>query len=370
MSNEALARTWAEVLGVDRVGPLDDFFDLGGDSILLLHMLARARDVGVDLDLGRLGEFLEEATCARLLELTGQAGAPATGDVAQADAPDITAIALRAGGASTNVFVLLPTLHDLWAVRELGAQVDATLHVLVPAWSPRRPYASVPSLGASVATTIRTIQTRGPYRIVGSCAAGQTAIEAASRLAGEDLAVALLVLLDTGAPRAGAAARPLHRMLPVERSRWAELGSLVIKLAWLDRVRPSLTPDQLMLHLWTAVSGHIGDLMKFLVEVEPAQWTDAYLDRAARTFMTWLNYQLASEAYATPPTYAGPVHLVHSREPDEGCADPVETAAAWSRLTGCEAHLDLCDGVHSSAIVASPTLARLIDRSLAAFAAH
>src|ERR1041385_694481 len=193
MSNEALARTWAEVLGVDRVGPLDDFFDLGGDSILLLHMLARARDVGVDLDLGRLGEFLEEATCARLLELTGQAGAPATGDVAQADARDITAIALRAGGASTNVFVLLPTLHDLWAVRELGAQVDATLHVLVPAWSPRRPYASVPSLGASVATTIRTIQPRGPYRIVGSCAAGQTAIEAASRLAGEDLAVALLV---------------------------------------------------------------------------------------------------------------------------------------------------------------------------------
>ncbi|WP_211769802.1 non-ribosomal peptide synthetase [Kutzneria sp. CA-103260] len=38
-----LARIWAEVLGVDRVGVHDNFFDLGGDSILGIQIAAAAR---------------------------------------------------------------------------------------------------------------------------------------------------------------------------------------------------------------------------------------------------------------------------------------------------------------------------------------
>ncbi|MGW4596890.1 non-ribosomal peptide synthase/polyketide synthase [Streptomyces sp. NPDC004457] len=46
----ALARVWAEVLGVDAVGVTDDFFDLGGESILAARALARIRDeLGVRL---------------------------------------------------------------------------------------------------------------------------------------------------------------------------------------------------------------------------------------------------------------------------------------------------------------------------------
>nr|QEO73559.1 condensation domain-containing protein [uncultured bacterium] len=45
-----LAEAWAELLGVDRVGVEDDFFDLGGDSILSIRAISRARDVlGVEL---------------------------------------------------------------------------------------------------------------------------------------------------------------------------------------------------------------------------------------------------------------------------------------------------------------------------------
>jgi aryl carrier-like protein len=45
----ALADLWAEILGLDRVGVNDDFFALGGDSIRLLRLCARARELGIAL---------------------------------------------------------------------------------------------------------------------------------------------------------------------------------------------------------------------------------------------------------------------------------------------------------------------------------
>ena len=44
-----LASIWAEALGVDRVGSDDNFFDLGGDSIISLQIAARAHRVGIEL---------------------------------------------------------------------------------------------------------------------------------------------------------------------------------------------------------------------------------------------------------------------------------------------------------------------------------
>jgi amino acid adenylation domain-containing protein/non-ribosomal peptide synthase protein (TIGR01720 family) len=43
----ALAEVWAEVLGLDRVGVEDNFFALGGDSILTIQVVSRARAAGL-----------------------------------------------------------------------------------------------------------------------------------------------------------------------------------------------------------------------------------------------------------------------------------------------------------------------------------
>ncbi|CAM3627150.1 non-ribosomal peptide synthase/polyketide synthase [Kibdelosporangium persicum] len=45
----ALAQIWAAVLGVGRVGVHDNFFDLGGDSILSIQVVSRARNAGLGL---------------------------------------------------------------------------------------------------------------------------------------------------------------------------------------------------------------------------------------------------------------------------------------------------------------------------------
>ncbi len=48
-AEQELARIWADVLGVERVGVEDNFFDLGGDSILSLQVVARANHAGLGL---------------------------------------------------------------------------------------------------------------------------------------------------------------------------------------------------------------------------------------------------------------------------------------------------------------------------------
>ena len=60
---ELLAGIYAQVLGVERVGVDDSFFDLGGDSILSMQVVARARAAGVSC---RPRDVFVEQTVARL----------------------------------------------------------------------------------------------------------------------------------------------------------------------------------------------------------------------------------------------------------------------------------------------------------------
>ncbi|MBD9416215.1 amino acid adenylation domain-containing protein [Pseudomonas sp. PDM16] len=63
-----LAAIWAEVLGVERVGRQDHFFELGGDSIVALKVVSRIRQQGLQLPLKALFEQSRLADCAAALQ--------------------------------------------------------------------------------------------------------------------------------------------------------------------------------------------------------------------------------------------------------------------------------------------------------------
>jgi amino acid adenylation domain-containing protein/non-ribosomal peptide synthase protein (TIGR01720 family) len=65
---EILASIYAQVLGIDKVGVDDSFFELGGDSILSMQVVARARAAGVLL---RPRDLFVEQTVARLARVAG-----------------------------------------------------------------------------------------------------------------------------------------------------------------------------------------------------------------------------------------------------------------------------------------------------------
>ncbi|HEY7213644.1 MAG TPA: amino acid adenylation domain-containing protein [Thermoanaerobaculia bacterium] len=71
-AEELLAGIWAEVLGIDRVGREDDFFALGGHSLIALRVQARVRErLGAELPLAAFFQFPTLAAQARSLASDG-----------------------------------------------------------------------------------------------------------------------------------------------------------------------------------------------------------------------------------------------------------------------------------------------------------
>jgi len=66
---EVLAGIWQELLGVERVGRNDSFFDLGGHSLLLTKLVSRLRDrMGMDISMSDIFSELQFDGMAMVLE--------------------------------------------------------------------------------------------------------------------------------------------------------------------------------------------------------------------------------------------------------------------------------------------------------------
>ena len=89
-AEQALAAVWADLFGLERAGRHDDFFALGGDSILALKLVARARKRGVKLTPKQLFTGKTPAGVARLVE--GRSPAPSR-PKARRPCPGQTAVA-------------------------------------------------------------------------------------------------------------------------------------------------------------------------------------------------------------------------------------------------------------------------------------
>ncbi|MFI6510688.1 SDR family NAD(P)-dependent oxidoreductase [Streptosporangium sp. NPDC050855] len=86
----AIARLWSEVLGGERIGADDDFFELGGNSLIAVQLIALIRkELGVRLPMRSL---FEEPTVAGVTSLIEQARAAAPAAETTAPAANQTAI--------------------------------------------------------------------------------------------------------------------------------------------------------------------------------------------------------------------------------------------------------------------------------------
>ncbi|MFE7431162.1 condensation domain-containing protein, partial [Streptomyces sp. NPDC057545] len=86
-TEDILAGVWAEVLGLERVGVHDNFFDLGGDSIISLQVVSRARRAGLSLSSRDVFQHPTISTLAARIDEAGPHGALDPGEGAGQQKP-------------------------------------------------------------------------------------------------------------------------------------------------------------------------------------------------------------------------------------------------------------------------------------------
>ncbi|GAA2661125.1 hypothetical protein GCM10010412_033970 [Nonomuraea recticatena] len=115
-AERTLARVFAEVLGLESVGVHDSFFELGGDSIVAIQLVNRARREGLALTPREI--FLHRTVAALARGRTQTSAAPAhdPGVGLAAETPIVAALRRRGGpidGFHQSVVVRLPGELDL-----------------------------------------------------------------------------------------------------------------------------------------------------------------------------------------------------------------------------------------------------------------
>jgi aryl carrier-like protein len=83
-----LAEIWQAALGIREVGVHDNFFDLGGDSVLGVQMISRCMAAGLRLSPEQLFEHQTIAELAAVLASAEPAPAASSAEVETADLPD------------------------------------------------------------------------------------------------------------------------------------------------------------------------------------------------------------------------------------------------------------------------------------------
>jgi enterobactin synthetase component F len=181
---KVLCGLFAALLGLDGIGVDDDFFSLGGHSLLVAKLIVRVREeFGVTIGIRTV---FEAPTVAKLAAALGKNSGDGATDAL---------VALRAKGSLPPLFCVAPATGLALSYTGLLARL------------PDRPVYGLQLLGARMETVsdmaaasvrrIREIQPVGPYHLLGASFGGLVAHEMGVQLQDLGQPVALLALLDS-----------------------------------------------------------------------------------------------------------------------------------------------------------------------------
>jgi FkbH-like protein len=268
-SNEvetALSTSWAQLLRLDRVGVHDDFFELGGTSLL-------AVDVVAEID----------RRFDKTLPLTALISAPTVAELALQIVGERTTeslVLIRPGGSKPPLFLVHDGDGETMLYRGLAQLLDAghPVYGLQPQTLPGVPMAQsrISEMAAYHLGKVRSVQSRGPYYLGGMCAGGVIAFEMARQLQSQGEHAALVALFDAAdvaAPR---------RAWRVSGQRLQRLGSVLRGQTANGRRLPRLTSAQILLKkVWNFGTYAVSGRLKRAAEGVRMRMFRAYLDRGA-----------------------------------------------------------------------------------------
>ena len=185
-----VANIWAEVLELDRVGVADDFFDLGGNSLLALKILTKIEHQFEQILTP--AAFYEGPTIAHQASLI-------QGDNHRAN--HLSLVPIKPAGGKLPVFCVHGKGGHVMRFTHLARALDIERPFYglqsrgtVPGHTPHRDFTEMVDFYIS---EIRTVQEHGPYHLGGLSGGGLIAFEMARKLRAEGDSVDVLFFLDS-----------------------------------------------------------------------------------------------------------------------------------------------------------------------------
>jgi thioesterase domain-containing protein/acyl carrier protein len=246
-----LAKIWSEVLNVETVGVHDDFFDLGGHSMIATRMMYRIEQV-----FRRkipLAALFESPTVEHLGKLLRD----------QTETQFSSLVQIHAGAETrAPIFFAHPSGGNILCYAELARHMgtDQPIYGLQAQGldKERTPHTTIEEMAAYYVSMLRTAQPEGPYILGGWSMGGIVAFEMAQQLKQQGQEVAKLALIDVLAPATGTL-RSLSQPLQKAWSRFDKEAAsrLIIHFAqdiglnltnisaWRDQLEALKPDDQL-----------------------------------------------------------------------------------------------------------------------------
>ena len=223
--------------GIDGLGVNDDYFAIGGSSLLAAQLFSEiTRQFRVKLPLTTILDYPTVRTLSRRIEQSNQA------------TPSLVELKL---GSSRNLFLV----HDgdgetlLYANLARRLPSDIAVFGIEPKTLPDIPlaHASIEDMATWYIGVLKAIQREGPYLLGGMCAGGVIAYEMATQLERARNEVELLVLLDAAAPRAA------RRSGRITKQRLGRLASVFDGAGGAGRIQRLISSIFVILgKLWSA----------------------------------------------------------------------------------------------------------------------
>lgn len=209
-----LAGFWQGLLGVEKVGTEDSFFDLGGHSLIAVRLFAMVKKAyRIEFPISILFEAPTIAKCADLIaEKIGAVSADAEGDEgAQATKEPIRRFTHLVpmhqgeGGDRTPFFLVAGMFGNVLNLRHLAQLVgaDRPFYGLQARglYGDDAPHDDMIETAHDYVAEIRQVQPHGPYLLGGFSGGGISAYEIAQQLEALGESVSLLAMLDTPLPQ-------------------------------------------------------------------------------------------------------------------------------------------------------------------------
>ncbi|MCA8964176.1 MAG: SDR family NAD(P)-dependent oxidoreductase [Planctomycetes bacterium] len=286
---QGLVRIWEELLGIDSIGVQDDFFTLGGHSLIAVRLFAKIKKTfRIDYPMSVLFEAPTIERLGAALKRDGVSGGGAAEASAPTEAPQsryrhLVAMHPSRHGDGTPFFLVAGMFGNVLNLRHLAQLIgaDRPFYGLQARglFGDMQPHLTFEEAARDYLQELRQVQPHGPYLLGGFSGGGITAYEMARQLRAAGEEVAMLVMLDTPLPLPVVASRSDRIKIQLQRIRREGFGYLG---TWIKR-RATWELERLRKRFGVAEE----------TEEEPATFHSQAIEAAFRTSL--LAYQLQPE---------------------------------------------------------------------------